>query len=349
MNYSKIYLSDLLNINHAELDWNKLEGKCVLITGATGLIGSVIVDAIMYRNQYLNGNIKVLVLSRNEERILDRFHRYMKESYFVYISQDVSQKLTADMKIDYIIHAASKGNPKSFVEDPVGVMNANYIGMYNMLELAREKNVEKIIYLSSGEIYGRLDEIKDDGIEEKDYGYLDILNPRNCYASSKRAAETLCASYYQKHKVDFSIARLCHVYGASYLQDEDRVIFQFIQKGLQNESIVMKSEGLQKRSYCYVADAVKAIFFLLLKGQAGEAYNIANPKSVTTIRNLADTIAEVLKVDIKMEAQTTIEKRGNSAIEYAVLNSSKLMELGWKAENDLVDGIKKTVNIIYDK
>lgn len=352
----QLYKEDMIQINHIQIPWNKINGKTILITGGSGLIGSTLVDALIFRNEMQQANINIWILGRYEKTILDRFGKYLDKQYFHYLKQDVSEKINVDSSIDYIIHGASKGDPYSFVHDPVGVMNANYIGMYQVLELAREKRVEKVLFISSGEVYGIKTKENETtvfsekiGLKESEYGYVDILSPRSCYASSKRAAETLCESYKIQYDVNISIARPCHTYGAAMLDSDNRVIGEFIRKAIKHSDIVMKSNGIQKRSYCYVSDTVSALLHILLLGDNGEAYNIANSNSIITIKELAELIAQKVEMKVIFEIPEEIEKKGYSDIVNAVLDASELEGLGWNPKYGILEGIERTMEILLQK
>lgn len=351
----KLYFEDLEQINSINISWELLDKKSILVTGGTGLIGSVLVDSMIYRNEEKKSDIDIWVLTRNEEVLKQRFGNYIEKKYFHYLIQDVSNNIEIEPSIDFIIHGAGKGDPYSFAHDPVGVMNANYLGAYQVLELSRKKKCKKVIFLSSGEVYGTYNkEITSDkergasGIKEGEYGYLDILNPRSCYSSSKRAAETLYVSYSKQYDIEICIARPCHTYSASMLSTDSRVIGEFIKKGIQHQDIIMKSEGIQTRSYCYVADTVSALFYILLYGVNSKAYNIANKNATLTIKELADIIALKSGVSVRYELPSMTEKQGYSNIRNAVLDPSLLESLGWIPQYNIMDGIDRMFQIISD-
>lgn len=352
MNEHRIYQEDLELINLIDLSWDQLDGSSILITGANGLIGSVIVDSLLYRNEKKSGNIDIWVLSRNESTLRWRFGEYVNKKYFHYVLCDVVNEFTIDAPIDYIIHGASKGDPYSFATDPVGIMNANYIGMYHILEMAKKKKVKKILFISSGEVYGMVSkEVLDNratGITEQDYGYLDSTNARNSYASSKKAAETLCIAYVRQYGLDVTIARPCHTYGSSLLPSDNRVVGEFIRNALANKDIVMKSQGIQRRSYCYVADTVAAIWYLLIKGKRGEAYNIANSESTVSIKELAELISNIANVKISYVNPDEMDLKGYSTIMHAILDPGKLSALGWYPRMTLKEGICRTMQILKE-
>lgn len=348
---SALYQEDLQKVNEAALPWDELEHKNVLITGGTGLIGSCLADVLIYRNEHMGAHIGIWVLCRQEARAREVFGAYLEKAYFHLAVQDVSDPLLPDASesMDYIIHAASKGDPGSFVTDPLGVMNANVLGMHWLLEYAKRTKTKKILYLSSGEVYGKVDLPEDIPIAETMAGLLDSLNVRNCYGIAKRAAETMCVSAASEYQVPVCIARLCHTYGPTMTTGENRVIFQFIRNALRREDIVLKSEGLQKRSYCYVTDAAAALFTLLFRGKPGEAYNVSNEKSVVTIRGLAEIISAYCGCGLHYQQQTDAERMGNSGIMHAVLDNRKLLELGVHMEYDMEAGLKQTLEIMKEQ
>lgn len=344
------FADDMQYINDALLPWEKMHNKILMITGATGLVGGGIADAIIDRNERLGENIRLLLVARNESRLIKRFAGYASKPYIRFICHDVTKSFIEIDHVDFIIHAASKGDPLSFVRDPVGVMNANYLGMLNVLEIARRCKSQKVLFVSSGEVYGIINDIDENGFREKDMGYIDISNARSCYAVSKLAAENLCVCYSEQYGVNTCVARLCHTYGGRILSDENRVIFQFMRNAIKGKDIVMKTSGYQKRSYCYIADAVKAIFYILLLGDNKEFYNVANKESVVTIKELAECIANTCGRKVLMESQSEVEKKGDSGILHAVLSADKIEALGFKANFDINMGVERCIDILrkYD-
>ncbi len=195
--------------------------------------------------------------------------------------------------------------------------------------------------LSTGEVYGE-NPTFEAGFSEADHGWIDTMTPRACYPESKRAAETLVASYRAQYGVDALVARLCHVYGPTFTSSNSRADAQFIRKALAGEDIVMKSAGSQVRSFCYVSDAARAIFTLLERGAAGEAYNVANRRSVASIRQYAETLAGIAGVRLAFDLPPETERAGYTKITRAVLNPAKLEALGWTARYDLKAGLEET-------
>ena len=313
-----------------------LRGKSILITGASGLICSAFVDCLMYYNTQYKASIKIYAISRNEEYAHKRFEVYWENPLFTFIEHDVIEPLSLDISLDYIVHGASNASPKRYATDPVGTMKSNIFGVSNLLELAKEKKA-RLLYISSGEVYG---EGEGTDFTETYSGYVNCLNPRSCYPSSKRASETLCVSYKEQSGADIVIARPCHIYGSAIGRD-DRAFAQFLCKAQAGENIILKSKGQQIRSYCHVEDCALALLCILLRGESGEAYNIANRESILSIKELAEMIADMARVKIVYDIPSEQEAKGYSVIQRAVLNPSKLESLGWKPRIALEEGVRR--------
>lgn len=319
---------------------NLLKGKSLFITGASGLIGSALIDLLMRYNEQKGWEIKIYAASRNEEYAHKRFEVYWNSPLFTFVRHDVTKFLSIDIPIDFIVHGASNASPKRFVADPVGTIKANLWGTGNLLELAKEKHV-RLLYLSSGEVYG-----EGDGTDftETYSGYVDCLNPRACYPSSKRAAETLCIAYKEQYGVDVVIARPGHIYGSDTGRD-DRAFAQFLRKAMAGEDIVLKSDGRQVRSYCHVEDCASALLYILLKGKNGEAYNVTNRESVLSIKELAEKIARMAGVKVEFDVVSGQGLKGCSTVQRAVLDARKLECLGWKASVPLFEGLSRVLKV----
>lgn len=325
-------------------DVDLLKGKKILITGATGLICSYLVDLIMYCNQYRDANVQVYAMGRNEAFAKKRFEHYWDLENFVFIQHDVTDSFDFDYKFNYIIHGASNATPNSITTDPVGTMNANYFGLYNVLEYSKKNAVEKILYVSSSEVYGQGN---DTGVFKEDYsGYLNILELRSCYPSSKRASETLCVSYNKQYGLNAVIARPAFIYGPTFNTTDNRVVPQFLNNVLKGQDIIMKSEGQQMRSYCYVGDCATAMLKILFDGKAGEAYNIANKNSNVSIREVAETIAGLENKKVILDLPDSKEKASYSVVINSILDSTKLEKLGWEGQYSIGKGLQQTLEIL---
>ena len=321
------------------LSWEKLSGSNILVTGATGLIGSCLVDVLMSNP---NKDYQVYALGRNEKRAQARFMQFKDEPSFHFLRGDVTLPLATDEPFHFIIHAASNGSPNFFANNPVEVMKSNLFGVSNLIEYGLGHGMKRFLYVSTGEVYG----INEAPIlDESSYGYVDILNTRSCYPSSKRAAETLAMCYAGEYGADVVVARPCHTYGPHFTESDNRVYAQFIRNVLNGEDIVMKSAGTQYRSWCYVDDCVSALLYILLKGKSGEAYNIADKSSVVTIRELAEMIAHIAGREVMIQIPSDSEKKGLTPIKRAVFDTAKLEALGWSVSGSMEEKLRRTIDI----
>ena len=326
------------NISVVIKNLDLLNNKSVLITGANGLIGSSVIDYLTYLNDFYNANIKIYAMARSKSRLEQRFGTNPDVNI---VEQNLNLPLNFYEKVDCIIHAASNSHPLAFSQDPVGTMKTNLIGTMNLLELAKGVGA-KFLYLSTGEIYGNN---IDKPFLENDLGIVDTKIARSCYPESKRAAETLCMAYHSQFGVKVNVARLCYVYGPTITDTNSRADAQFLRNVLNHENIIMKSEGRQRRTYCYSADCVSALLTIILNGVDGEVYNIANPDSIVSVKEYAQTLADISGVNLIFELPDEIEKRGYSKPADSILDSTKLHQLGWKPLYDIKDGIKHTLII----
>lgn len=324
-----------LPIFKVNLPWDKLSGCNILVTGATGLIGSRFVETLM---AYPHKDYHIYALGRNEERAKERFRAFADDATFHFLQHDVTKPLDGiGVDFHYIIHLASGASPNVMASSPVDIMKANFIGTDNLLFYGLEHGMKRFLYVSSGEIYG---EGNGEMFSETDGGYVNSMLSRSCYPSSKRAAETLCASYMSQYGMDVVVARPCHIYGASFTESDNRAYAQFIRNVVNGEDIVLKSPGLQYRSWLYVEDCISALLYILLKGECGEAYNVADENSCLSIRELAETIAKLGGKRVVFAEPSDSEIRGGSKITKAVFNTNKLRGLGWKPHYTYYDALK---------
>lgn len=342
--YDKSYWEDVQEVISCIPDITKLFGKSVMITGATGMICSAIAELLFWLNKESNANIRIVLAGRDQERMLQRFYCFKEGVDYSFLEYDATKDFVSKESYDFIIHGASPADPASFVKQPVETMFANLIGLKSLLDIAKGNSNTRLLYISSSEVYGKKDEIRP--YHESDYGFVDILNPRACYPSSKRAAETLCAAYHEEYGVDFVVVRPGHIYGPSINDSDSRASAQFTRKAKAGENIVLKSAGTQLRSYTYTLDCASAILTVLVKGECGEAYNISNPHSIVTIRELAECMAKTAGVKVVYEQASDQELKSYNMMDNSSLDSTKLENLGWKGLFDLKKGIESTISFI---
>lgn len=330
-------------VSREYVPYEMLRDKTVLITGATGMLAYYFTMALMHLNLTKDYNIKVVALVRNRKKAEAKFAGFLEDSRFEIMAQDVCEPMSYEGNIDYIFHAAGACSPYFIKHDPTGIISANTTGTVNVLELAREKKVTNIIYPSTREIYGKVEGVE--FIKETDMGIFDPLEARSCYPESKRIAETILRSYNVQYGVPFTVLRIAHSYGPGMIIDSDgRVMSDFISDAVNCRNIILKSEGLALRAFCYVTDAVAAIFLAMLKGGIGEAYNLANETEPTPIRDVAQMLADLFP-ERNIKVIFDIADNSGAYCNYARvgLDTAKLEALGWTPQVKLRDGLKRTV------
>ncbi len=342
---SRTWISDLDNVINILDCLDSLAGKSILITGSTGLICSSIVDLLIRWNERHDDKIVIHAAGREEEKIKERFCPYYDQEWFHFAKFNaLSDKPVFDFRVDYIIHGAGNASPYQISKEPVETMLCNFGGVQALLEYSKNQKVNRLLYISSSEIYGLMEENRP--YKENDYGFLNILDPRNSYSSGKRAAETLCISYFYEYNISTVIARPGHIYGPTAKKSDNRVSSKWMFDAAQGENIVMKSNGSQIRSYCYCLDCAAAIMTILLKGDSAKAYNISNSSTVITIKELANVICKVANVELIMDIPDNNEKKAFNPMSNSSLNSTELERLGFRGIFDIEHGVRATIKVL---
>lgn len=328
--------------------WDELDGKTLLLSGASGMIGSVLVDALMLRNQDLpqERRCRVIAVGRSREAMEKRFPRWLLCEELTILPHDVQQPFgELQGKLDYIVHAASNTHPLAYATEPIDTILANVLGTKNLLDLTARYAGSKFLLFSSVEVYG--ENRGDTEYFAEDYcGYLNCNTLRAGYPEAKRLSETLCQAYIEEKHVDAAILRLPRCYGPSMRWSDTKAIAQFIKKAVNGEDIVLKSEGTQRFSYVYAQDAVFGALYVLLRGETGEAYNLASKASDVCLKDLAQIVANCAGTKVVFDLPNEWEKKGYSTAQKALLNADKLCALGWSAAYDTQRGASETVEIL---
>ena len=348
MRNNRLYQEDLRLIASCQaIPWNKLGGSSLLISGATGMIGSLLADTILYKNGKEGLGCKVIALGRNTEKARKRFGAVWMSGLFQFVECDVNRAETipADIKADYVLHLASNTHPLAYATDPIGTITANIIGTQNMLDLTVNCGAKRFLFASSNEIYG--ENRGDTELFDEAYcGYIDCNTLRAGYPESKRCGEALCQAYKKQKGVDFVIARLTRSFGPTLQLTDTKALTQFLKNGLNKENIVLKSAGTQYYSYTYAADAVTGLLTVLLKGESGAAYNVADQSCDIRLRDLAKMIADISGTEVIFDLPDATEALGFSKATKARLDGRKLQELGWGVSMSLEEGIRRTLEVL---
>ena len=317
----------------SDLPWEQLSGKTVFVTGATGLVGSQLVKTLLACNRIRGTQIRVLALVRSEEKAKRVFGHLLENEALKLHMGDVNQPMVIEGPVDHIIHAASQTASKEFVTHPVETIDTSFVGTKNILELARAKQSQSVVYVSSMEAYGNPGQM-DRRATEKDLGYIDNLNIRSCYSEGKRFCECLCACYSSEYSVPVKIARLAQTFGAGVSPTENRVVAQFAKSAMNGTDIVLHTMGRSYGNYCYTADVVAGLLAILLKGANGEAYNIVCEEATMRIGEMAQMVAREIagdKIQVVFDIPENAFVYGYAPDVELRLSGSKLKALGWDA------------------
>lgn len=323
-----------------KLELNQLRGKSVLVTGGLGLICSAIADLLIIANQKYQLGVHIYIAARSHSKFEKHFGTIED---VIYVEYDATKNICFNFHADYIIHGASLASPEKYTTEPVETMLSNIKGINNLLTYATQERINRILYISSSEVYGRKETY--DAFVEGCYGSVNIDSLRSSYTVSKQAAELLCRGFYSEYGVDTVIVRPGHVYGPTASPIDNRVSSDFAYKAANGIPLVLKSSGLQKRSYCYSVDAAAAILTVLLKGNSGEAYNVGT-REVLTIKEMAEIYARVGNVPLEYATPTDMELKIFNPMDNSSLNCDKLERLGFQSSFSAREAMEHTVRIL---
>jgi nucleoside-diphosphate-sugar epimerase len=331
------YREDLQQILSKDYPWERLARRTILVTGASGMIGSLLTDVLV--NKARQHGFKVIAMARHGDKLEQLFGNSDKNLQL--LQHNVIEPF--ELKCDFAFHCASNTHPLLYSTDPVGTITTNVLGLKNVIKSLTGKG--RLICLSSVEIYG--ENRGDVEFFDEDYcGYIDPNTVRSGYNESKRLCESLCQAYRSQYGLDFVTARLSRAYGPSLRLDDTKALSQMISNACKGEDIVLKSEGAQRYSYCYSADAVDALLYLLFNGVNGEAYNISSKDSDITLKELAETAAAIAGTKVRYELPNSVEEKGYSIATLALLDTKKIKEIGWESHFPLSEGLKRTISSI---
>ena len=262
-----------------------LANKSILITGATGTIGSYILCLLSALQNKVHLNC--FAAARNIERL----HNLLTilRSTATPITYSPFEPMNINHPIDYIIHTVSPTASTFLKNNPADVIKIIFHGTENAISLSQKKNA-KLLFLSSLEVYANL---TIDNVDENTTGILDIMDTRSCYPLSKILAEHFCFSAFKQNNIDIRIARLAQVVGGLNTKNDNRMPAQFIRSALLGKDIILHTKGKHKNPFIDIYDATMSFIYILLFGEAGNIYNVAaEPNETMTPYETAALIAE---------------------------------------------------------
>ena len=334
---------DIATILRDPIPWAQLSGTTVVVTGASGILGAYMVETLLELNRsVLSRPARIVALVRNAKAATERFPEYLARDDFQLLVQDVCRPIPSAERPDFVIHAASQVNPGLQRDDPVGTLLPNAVGTSQLLKAVEKNSIRGFLFLSSGTVYGTNN--SQTSFSEPDLGYLDLSNARSSYAESKRMGEMMCVAWARQFGVPTRIVRPFHTYGPGMQLDDGRLCADFVRDILQKRPLVFHTTSSAPLSFCYLADATAAFFTVLLKGQDGEAYNVANPDASCSVSQLAGRLTRAFKLGSSTgQYFDTDERTGSVETSGPVPAIEKLSSLGWKPRTNIEDGFRRTV------
>lgn len=330
-------------LSDTNIDWETFNDSTILVTGATGLIGSLLVKSLLTYKHQNSTNTKILAFVRNEEKAKAMF----SNDSLRFVIGDIATPINIEESIDYIFHCASVTTSQYMVTNPVETLHTSIAGTKNILELAKKHNIKSMVYVSSMEVYGSTKD-SDNPIREEKLGHIDLTNVRSSYSEGKRICELMCNSYQSEYAINIKTARLAMTFGPGVPSTDNRMPMQFAKSAINVENIVLHTQGDSISNFCYTTDAIRGLFTVLLKGKPGIAYNVCNDYETRAVKDIANLVAHEIAND-KIKVAFDIPE--NNVFGFAPktemrLNSDKLRSLGWKANIDMKTAFRNLIDYL---
>lgn len=336
MDKKEFLKNDIQNILSENAELEKIKGSHILITGGTGLIGSMLVRTLSILSAENDWGLSITAQIRDADKAKKMLADVIKNNNIDFLEKDMLSDLEIGTDVDYIIHTAAPTKSNFFITRPVETIQAIVTGTDNIMKLAVQKQCRSVVYLSSMEVYGEI--THENKLRKEDVGYLDPLSPRSSYPMSKRMAESICMGYFSEYGVPVKIVRLAQTFGFGIPKDDNRVFAQFLNSAVKNEDIVLFTRGGSKHMYLDTMDAVSAILTILIKGKNGEVYNAANENTYLSIKEMGELVIKSFGNGTGSLRIDTSKNNGQYPPEHMLnLDTSELTALGWKPKYDLTD------------
>ena len=301
----------------------------ILLTGAAGFLGSHLSERLVLERHHVIG------LDDLSTGSLKNLENLRNNSNFTFIEHDVREPIS--LQVDAILNFACPASPVHYQADPVRTIETNFLGIINLLHLARNTGA-KILQASTSEVYGDPTESPQ---KETYWGNVNPIGIRSCYDEGKRAAETLCFDYKRQYGVDARVIRIFNTYGPNMAIGDGRVVSNFIVQALRGEDITIYGDGSQTRSFCYVTDLVDGIYRMLTHPEIQNSpINLGNPHEFSMLE-LAKLVIEqtnskskIIFLDLPQDDPK--QRKPDISLAKLVLN--------WEPSIELSAGVQKTIN-----
>lgn len=336
---------------------SELHNKTVIVTGATGLIGSNLVRRLMSM-----GDVYVIAVGRSKEKLEKAFDDFLNNNNFEIKIFDISEKYPyIERFVDYIFHTAGPMESEVIQDKPVDVIKPNVYGTINSFEFLRGMEgifgkKGRLIIFSSVTVYSNSTN-RDLVVEESDTCATDKLGTVGAvYSQSKRISEVIANAYIRQFGCDAVIARLSTVYGETVFHP-DTAFFQFIDSAISKKNILINVSGIGRRDNLYIDDAIDGLILVALRGKTGEAYNVSSNGELGNFAAV-DEVARIIlhesdSIRVSSERLGLKVEFKDGGINYRKpglrLDNNKLKSLGWSVKTSLTDGIRKTLNTVFER
>lgn len=347
MNPNSIIEQDVQGIsNEMSSTLQALSGSTLLVTGGSGFLCSYLLDTVAYLNDHVFSTpCRLISLDNLRSGLSERTAHLVNRRDFRFVNHDVSQAFQLGEPVDYIVHGAGIASPTFYRRFPLETIDVNVSGTRHMLNLAKEGHARSLLYMSTSEIYGDPDEAHIPTRE--DYrGNVSCTGPRACYDESKRLAETLCSNYYSLYRAPVKVMRPFNVYGPGQRLDDKRIIPDLMSAALERRPVELFSDGRATRAFCYVSDAIRAMWHVLLSDADGEVFNVGNDEREITIGELAEVLREVagppsleIKYRVSQDKHYLTDNPQRRCPDLAKLRS----RFGWSPKIPLHKGLERTL------
>lgn len=341
---NKVFKEDLdYCVDAPFIPWADFTDKTFFVTGATGLIGYTFTCALLYQAITKKSGVKVIALVRDIEKAKEQYNEVLVDGVPLTFVQGSVEKLPEIKEnIDYIIHGACPTASAFFTEHPVETISTIIDGTGNMLNLAKDKKVKAMVHLSSMEVFGEVTDRRK--LSENDLGKIDLTSPRSSYPEAKRLAENLCACYASEYEIPVRVVRLVQTFGPGVKYEDKRVFAYMMRCALENKNIELKTAGTKENSYLYTMDAVTAILTLLLKGENGKTYNVANEETYCSVKDMGRLVLETfgkkdLQVLTNIGAETSTQMYPPPSL--MNLSTERIKTLAWQPKTPLAQMYSK--------